>query len=340
MKVTIADIARMADVSKATVSRVINNHPEGVSNETRNRILDLIESVGYQPNMMARSLVTSRSKEIALIIPDITNPFFTVLVRGVQDFAESKQYSVFIFNTDDDVSKEQQYLLSGIKKRVDGIILISNTDKHENLGNINPTLRPPLVLLDRRTSNLEYDISIQSDNVSGGYKATKHLLEQGRRHIAYLAGPEHVEVTSDRLIGYRKALQDFNVPFRPGLVLHGHYNLASGQGMAKKLIESGVRFDALFCGCDLIAMSAIQVCHEAGYTVPGDLLVVGFDNISMSELFEPSLTTVDQRPYLMGKRAIESLIAILEGNLVSKKRILLESKLIIRNSSKGVVNHE
>lgn len=335
MKVTIADIARMANVSKATVSRVINNRPEGVGNEVRQRIMDIIESVGYQPNMIARSLVTAKSKELALILPDITNPFFPALVRGVEDYAGKKGYTVFICNSDNNGDKEEQYIINFIEKRVDGMILTCNASNHPRAGNIKSSLWPPIVMLDRQPQNINCDVVIQSDNVQGGYLATRHLLEQGRTRIAHLAGERYIEVTTDRIQGYRRALEEFDVPFRPDLIYFGDFSLETGQAMTGALLQSGQAFDAVFAGCDVIAMSVIQCLRQYGRRVPQDVSVIGFDNISISAVFEPPLSTVDQQPYKMGKLAAKTLIEMIEGKEIAEKRVMLQSHLVIRNSSRG-----
>lgn len=337
MKVTISDIARMANVSKATVSRVINNSPEGVGDEVRKKILDIIESVGYQPNLIARSLVTAKSKELALILPDITNPFFPSLVRGVEDYAGGRGYTVFICNSDNNGEKEEQYIRGFIEKRVDGMILTTNAEEHACVSRVKASLRPPMVMLDRQPKNISCDAVIQGDNVQGGYLATKHLLEQRRTRIAHLAGLRHVEVTADRIVGYQKALAEFGVPFRPELLFYGDFSLEAGEAMAGELLASGCAFDAVFAGCDVIAMSAMHRLRAEGLRIPEDVPVVGFDNISISEVFEPALSTVDQHPYKMGMLAAKTLIWLIEGKTLKNKRIVLPSNLVVRNSSKGAM---
>lgn len=337
MKVTIADIARLANVSKATVSRVINSQPDGVGNEVRQRVIDIIESVGYQPNMIARSLATAKSKELALILPDITNPFFPALVRGVEDYAGRNGYTVFICNTDNNGEKEEQYILSFIEKRVDGMILTTNSKEHPSINRTKSSLKPPMVMLDRQPRNIDCDVVIQGDNVQGGYLATKHLLEQGRTRIAHLAGPRHIEVTINRIEGYRNALEAFGVAFSEELLFYGDFSLEAGHVMTKELLRSGQRFDGVFAGCDVIAMSALQGLRLSGRRIPEDVSVIGFDNISIGAVFEPSLSTVDQHPYEMGRLAVKTLIRMIEGENIANKHIVLQSHLVIRDSSKGVM---
>jgi len=334
MKVTIADIARMAGVSKATVSRVINNKPDGVGSEVREKILELIDTLGYQPNRVARSLATAQSRELVLILPDITNPFFSVLLRGVEDFAKTKDYTVFLCNTDGDIENEQQQLLGFFGKRVAGVILVSNAEGYPRLGRIQSS-RPPIVLLDRKAKALDCALLIQTDNESGGRMAARHLLELGRKKIAYLTGPRESEVVKERLKGYRKALAECGVPLRSELVHYGCFSLESGEQLAKELLAGGEAFDSVCCGCDLIAMGAMHTLVQSGLRVPQDVAVMGFDNTALGRVFEPSLSTVDQHPYEMGALAAEKLIELIGGEPITNDHILLRSDLVVRKSTKG-----
>lgn len=334
-KITIADIARMAGVSKATVSRVINNNPDGMSDHVRKRIRDIIESVGYQPNMIARSLVTASPKEIALIIPDIANPFYPALLRGLEDYAQKNAYTVFVCNTDGDVNKEEEYLLKFAEKRIDGIILTSYANEYSkhNLNRIQSFAMPKIVMLDYRNDVLDYSALIQCDNIYGGYVAVRHLLEQGRRKIVHITGKMHMLAVIDRLVGYRKALEEFGLLYDETLVHFGQFAIESGEEMAEKLLSTNREFDAIFCGNDLIAMGVISLLNKNGKRVPEDVAVVGFDNTFFSRILSPSLTTVDQNAYEQGRLAAETLISIIEGNPIEKSPVLIKPELIIRNSS-------
>lgn len=333
MKVTISDIARMANVSKGTVSRVINNNPEGVSPQVRQKILEIIDAVGYQPSMIARSLVTSQSKEIAIILPDISNPFFPAIVRGAEDCALSEGYTIFICNSDGDCDKEEEYIIKCVEKRVAGIILTSNAVRYPTMEKIKPALRPPMIMLDRNVKD-EDSVIVQTDNRMGSRMATEHLIECGCKRIAYLGGVKEMETSCGRLQGYSEALEEAGINYDEEIVFHKNFSIDAGFEMSEKLLESKKSFDGIFAACDLIALGAIKTLRRNGIKVPKDVMVSGYDNIYMSSVFEPELTTVDQHPYEMGRIAVETLIKIIDKKYDGDKRIILKPDLIIRSSTR------
>ena len=333
MKITINDIAKMAGVSKGTVSRVINDKIEGVGEEVRERVKHIIDEVGYKPNQLARSIVTSKSKTIGLIIPDITNPFFPKLVRGIEDFAFSKGYTVFLCNSDEDTKKEEYYLCNFIEKRVDGIILAPSRKSSTKLNQLFSDYNRPFAIVDRQIEGLNCDISVSSDNIKGAYIGVSHLINQGYKNIVFLGGDKELSNTKLRYEGYLKALGENAMQLNSEIVMYGQYTLGAGEELMKELLNKQYEFDAIFAACDLIAIGAIRVLKEHSLKVPGDVAVMGYDNIYISELIEPSLTTVEQKIYEIASKVTQMLIQKIEGEAVLENKILIEPQLIIRETA-------
>jgi len=335
MAVTIKDIARLANVSVTTVSRVINNKPEGVSEETRQKILKLVKELGYQPNAIARGLVTKKTKTIGLIIPDISNPFFPDIARGVEDSAHIYGYNVFLCNTDDNLEKESEYIKALKEKYVDGIIFTSSSiPKHEHIIELVES-GIPVVIMDRRVDS-ENIYGVFLDNYEGGYIATKHLIDLGHRKIGCITGPLHTKSARERLEGYKKALLDSGIEIDEKLIFEGDYKIKGGITGAERLLKDNKDISAIFACNDLMAYGAYKTIRSFGYKIPEDISVVGFDDIQLSQILEPQLTTVRQPAYDMGLTAARMLIKLIEDKKLKKKIINFKPQLIIRQSTKLV----
>ncbi|WP_029688180.1 LacI family DNA-binding transcriptional regulator [Thermoanaerobacter sp. A7A] len=333
MAVTIKDIAKLANVSITTVSRVINNKSEGVSEETRNRILQLVKELGYQPNAIARGLVTKKTKTIGLIIPDISNPFFPDIARGVEDSAHIYGYNVFLCNTDDNLEKESEYINALKEKYVDGIIFTSSSiPKHEHIMELVKS-GIPIVIMDRRVDS-EDIYGVFLDNYEGGYIATKHLIDLGHKKIGCITGPLYISNAIERLEGYKRALVDNEIEVDNRLIFEGDYKINSGIIGAEKLLEHEVT--AIFASNDLMAYGAYKAIRSYGYQIPDDISIVGFDDIQLSQILEPQLTTIRQPAYDMGLTAARMLIKLVEGKKLKKKIINFRPQLIIRQSTKNI----
>lgn len=332
MSVTMEDIARMANVSKATVSRVINDKSEGVGEKTRQRIKEIIEETEYNPNLLARGMATSKSKTIGLVIPDITNPFFPELVKAVESCASRGGYTVFLCNTDDSVEKEETTIENFITKRVDGIILTSAckfaTKIHHRLRKYNM----PCVLLDRTLEDFAYTAAVYIDNEYAVYTATEYLIHQGHREIACIAGPSTISTSQERLSGYRSALLQHGIPYKEELVLFGKYSMESGYELTGQLLEQGHFFTGVLLGNDIMAIGAIKALRERRLRVPRDVSVIGFDNIQICTAFEPRLTTIQQPTYELGEKATHILIELLAGKVLEQNIFRLQPKLLLRDS--------
>ncbi|MCR2043703.1 LacI family transcriptional regulator [Anaerosalibacter massiliensis] len=333
MSITIKDIAAIAGVSTATVSKVLNGKDKDISQATREKVLKITKEYNYVPNNVARSLVTKRTKTIGLIIPDITNPFFPEIARGAEDKAQEKGYSIIFCNTDDDIEKENKNINMLVEKMVDGIVLAASAKEELNIERSRYN-SIPLVLVDR-DSNLEgINGKVFVNNISGAYQAVSYLLENNYKNILFLSGPLSTIPSKDRLKGYKKALKEKRIDYNDELVIEGEYKYSWGYEIGKKVLDSKIKFDSVFCGNDLIAFGVMKSFKDRGLNIPKDIGIVGYDDIYMSRLVEPTLTTVKQPNYQMGYRAVEILINIIEGKEKIDKDIVLETKLIIRKSTK------
>lgn len=334
MRMTINDIARMAGVSKATVSRVLNNKTEGVGEETRNRVQLLIDNLEYRPNLLARGIATSKSKTIGLIIPDITNPFFPQLIQAVESYSHENGYTVIFGNTDFSLEKEQEYIATFVAKGVDGVILTSTIDNpgiiHERLKKYNV----PCVLLDRTVKSMEYGAGVFADNEYAQYCACEYLISHGNRHIAFISGPADISTAKERIDGYASALVQYGIAFDRQLIRYGNYTMCSGYDAICDLCENKVPFTAVLAANDIMAIGAMKALREHGYSIPRDIELIGFDNIQFAEMTDPPLTTIQQPTYEMGREATKLLLMLIDGKIAPEKHIRLQPKLILRATTR------
>ncbi|MBK5262765.1 MAG: LacI family DNA-binding transcriptional regulator [Peptostreptococcaceae bacterium] len=337
--VTIKDIAKDAKVSIATVSMILNNKDNKISSATRSRVLEIAKSLNYIPNTMARSLVTRQTKTIGLIMPDITNPFFPEIARGAEDKASQSNYSIIYCNTDDNIDREDKCIDNLTEKMVDGIILAHSSDRGESSYSLKGS-RVPIVLIDRDFNFPNIVGKVLVDNKVASFKGVNYLIDKGYKKIVYIAGPTTTQTAKDRLEGYKMALSEKGMEYKDNYVKIGDYKSQWGELAVKEFLNEGISFDSIFCGNDLIAIGAIKALKNAGIQVPGDVGIMGFDDIYMANMMDPELTTIRQPNYEMGFRAAELLINELnnrsdnseKGNMDVKK-IILETELIIRKSS-------
>ncbi|MEW6523822.1 MAG: LacI family DNA-binding transcriptional regulator [Bacillota bacterium] len=328
--VTIRDVARHAGVAPATVSRVINNSGY-VSPCTRARVLEAVEDLGFKPNGLARSLTSGRTRTIGLVLPDITNPFFPALARGVEDVAYSSGYAVILCNTDSDPGQEKAYVHTLMEKRIDGIIFtVSSADTSAIQELIEAQY--PFVLIDRRVEGVEAD-TVVIDNLSCAHDITLHLVRMGHRRIAHISGPLALAVSRDRQAGYLKALAG-GPGVDPKLLRVGDFRFESGYDQMQELLR-GPGCTAVFAANDMMAAGAIQAITDAGLDVPADIAVVGFDDILLASLIRPALTTVAQPAYEMGASAFRLLLERLAGPELPPRVRVLHPRLVVRESCGG-----
>lgn len=328
--VTIDDVARYAGVSKASVSRVVNGN-YGVSEQLRQRVLSAIGALGYQPDRSARRLRGTTSEILGIIIPDIQNPYFTSVVRGIEDLAYSHHLNVLLCNTDDDPAKQDTYIRVMMAERVAGLILAPSfgitRQPLQQLGQ----LGTPIVLIDRSVGQLRYD-TVVVDNFQGAYQGTAHLVSLGFQRIAFVGGDLDLSPGTERLAGYRQALLDHAMTADPALLQIEHFKIESGQRLTRNLLDSPHPPDAIFAASNLLSIGALKTVREAGLRVPEDIAVVGFDDMPWAEeLFSP-LTAVTQPTYELGQEAVRILLQRRSDPTAPVRTVTLRTSLTIRES--------
>lgn len=302
--VTVYDVARAGGVSIASVSRALNGQP-GVSSLTAERLRGLAVEMGYSPNEIARSLVAKTTRTIALLLPDIMNPFFPELVKGVQTVAEERQHALLLSNSSDRPEKMLRDLEVLRRKQVDGVIIIS--ENVENMGIAEACEGMPVVALDRDL-DMPGASTVGVDHEAGAYAAVEHLLGQGHRRIAHIAGPQQIAVSARRCRGWKRALCDAGLEADPGLLVAGDFLEEGGFEAGVRLLDRLDDFTAVFAANDLSAVGFLAACAERGVTVPGEVSVVGFDGIHLARYTTPALTTIAQPIFELGRRSGEVLI--------------------------------
>jgi len=329
-RVTMVDVARQAGVSPMTVSRVINNK-EDVAHETRQRILDIIDELGYRPSSIARGLVTQRTGTIGLVVPDIDNPFFSGMVRGAENQAYAQGYSVFLCNTNEDTQREIAVLQSLEEKQVDGLLLCSSRLDDDELQTV--VGRHPSVVLVSRQIDTGCIGAVLHDDQAGSHMATSHLIRSGHRAIGFISGPRISLSGRNRFEGYRNALAAADLVFNPQWVRYCSPIVENGSQAAEDLLTSHPEISALICHNDLVAVGALQACSRMNRDVPEDVAVIGFDDIPLAELVTPALTTCRIPRQEIGASAMRLLLDQISGPLTETRTIVLPTQLIIRASA-------
>ncbi|HLK61685.1 MAG TPA: LacI family DNA-binding transcriptional regulator [Chthonomonadaceae bacterium] len=328
--ITLQDVAKRAGVAPITVSRVVNNSGY-VALEVRQRVQRAIADLGYVPNTLARSLRSRQTNTLALILTDITNPFFTTVARGVEDAASDAGFMVIFCNTDERESEEEKYLRMLLQKRVDGILLVPARSGAHSLPLIQQQ-GTAVVVLDRRVENAQVDV-VRCDSEEAACELGRLLLSLGHTEIVLLAGPPGVSTSEDRIAGFRRALAEAGMPLR-GRILHGEFTQESGYMMAEQVLALTPRPTALFAANNFIAIGAFKALEEQGIRVPEEMALVAFDDIPPSLVIAPFLTVASQPAYAMGQKAVERLLQRLRNEGPEEcQEILLPTELILRRSS-------
>lgn len=325
------DVARLAGVSTATVSYVINNGPRPVSPETRARVLEIIQRLGYQPSSVARNLRRQRTSTLGVILPDTLNPYFGQVVRGIERVAFEHGYIVIQLHSDYSLQRELQFADLLYAERVAGAIWIPTTGSAEPVERL-VQHRIPVVVLDRQLPDIEIP-TVVADNFRGGYLATSHLIALGHTRIGYIGRQTDLSHSQQRLEGYRAALQEHGLAFDPTLIARGGFRMEDGRAAACELLQRTPRPTAIFAYNDFNAIGALRAAYECGLRVPDDLAIVGFDDIPGAAFTLPALTTIRQPKLEMGQRAAELLLDLIAGQGAASSPPPLEVELIVRESS-------
>jgi len=330
--ITISDVAREAGVSTQTVSRVLNNKGE-ISPTTRRLVSEVIQRLGYRPNAVARSLVTRRTLSLGLVVPDIANPFFPEIARGAEDVALAAGYSVFLCNTIEQAEREVAVLRLLEEKRVDGVVVCSARLPDEQL--VPMLKRQHAVVLVNRTVPNETAGTVRVDDASGSRQAVGHLLAGHRRRLAMLAGPENSHSGRERVHGFRNAVGDAGGLHDPSSIVSCPPYLEGGYQAATSLLSANRGIDGLVCYNDLVAIGALQACHDLGVRVPDDVAIVGCDDILLARLVTPSLTTMRVSKYEIGASAVRMLLGRIagSGHRGERAEVVIRPELVARASA-------
>ena len=326
---TIKDVAALAGISYTTVSHVLNK-TRPVSEQVRLKVEAAIAELDYVPSAVARSLKARSTATIGLLVPNSVNPYFAELARGIEDGCERNGYCVILCNSDDDPKKQRSYLRVLLEKRVDGLVVASvgeDRDLLESLANV----RTPMVIVDRALDGVDADL-VRIDHEQGAYLATRHLIDLGHRDIACIGGPIDTGVSQLRVEGFRRAMAEAGLQVSPGQVLHSDFTSPGGHAAASRLLD-GEPPTAIFAGNDMIGFGVLRAAAERNIDVPGQLSVIGFDDIELSRYVYPPLTTVGQSIRELGESAAELLLSRVaaprcgtaEHRIVAPRIVLRES---------------
>lgn len=324
MKPTIRDVAKEAGVSPSTVSRVLTKSAY-VAEDKEKRVLEAIEKLNFRPNVVARSLRLKTTNTVGLLIPDITNPFFPEVAKGVEDVAHEKGYNIMLCNTENDDKKEKNYveLLKG--RQVDGLIIAKAGEEFKHL---QETIKSgvPISFIDRPVDVSGAD-QIISDNIQGMKLAVEKLYSLGHTKIGLISGPQDLHIVNERNIGFQKAMSNLELEINSDWLFSEKFSVNGGRNAAMKLLKQDNHPTAIICSSDVLAIGFIDSLIEAGFAVPEYMSVIGFDDISFTKYLRPKLTTIRQAKYEMGAKAFEMLLACINDKEINPKKIILDVEI-------------
>ena len=331
-ELAMSDIASKAGVCKATVSRALNT-PERVSEATRNKVLAVVSEMGYTPNKLAAGLRQGKSRNIAIMLPDITNPYFSPVIRSIENVAHRRGYSVILNDTQDNPVLEKTFAGMVKTRQVDGIITNSSRIPFD----IDPSLPveeqlPPLVNASEFTE-IDGIPKVGVDNYRIGVEATEHLLRLGHRQIGIIAGPDSINSSRLRETGFRDAMKPAGIPVDGRLLYHGDFSSQSGVEGVHRLMQQRNRPTAIFCFGDLAAIGAMHALRELEYCIPDDVSIISVDGIALGEYCAPPLTTIAQPMEAIGEKIAHILLDLIDGNRPAELLNILPHKLIVRKST-------
>ena len=328
-RASIKDIARLANVSHSTVSRALSNSGL-VKRETADRIRQLAEEAGYCPSAVARSLVTSRTRTVGVVVTNIADPFVAEVVEGIESAANDHDYSVFLANSNGDPAREVKVVRSFHERRVDGIIVTASRVGAVYLPMLSE-IRSPIVLVNNQHPS-EFVHSVTIANFESARDITRHLIELGHERIAYIGDRYGNHSDTERFGGYRAALNQSGLPFEPDYVVHGNGRPEGGMAAIEKLFALEAPPTAVFCYNDMTAIGALRAIHGQHWRVPRDISVAGFDDLYLAQYTDPPLTTVRQPMREMGRIAMDTLFTLIGGS-TSPHTIKLPGEIVIREST-------
>ncbi|WP_284139857.1 catabolite control protein A [Virgibacillus sp. LDC-1] len=331
MTITIYDVAREANVSMATVSRVVNGNPN-VKPATRKKVLATIEQLGYRPNAVARGLASKKTTTVGAIIPDISSIFFAELARGIEDIATMYKYNIILSNSDQNMDKELQLINTMLEKQVDGILFMGGNISEEHIKQFS-TASVPVVLAATYDGSGKIP-SVNIDYEAAAFEATKFLIDKGNKRIAFISGEEDTIINQLKYEGYKRAFKETAMTLNDAYIIHGDYTYDSGMKSIEKLLQLEEKPDAVFVASDEMALGVIHGAQDLGYSIPDDLEVFGFDNTRLATMVRPTLSTIVQPMYDIGAVAMRLLTKYMNKEQVEEKNVVLPHRIVERNSTK------
>jgi LacI family transcriptional regulator len=327
---TVKDVARAANVSTATVSRVVSKNGYPVADATRERVLAVVADLGYSPNDLARSLLKERTRTIGIIVPELTNPHHPEIVHGVEDVAEANGYSLMFCSIDGNASRLSRYLEMMTRKRIDGLIMAAGgIDLIPFLDKVSSFPRQTVIVGGRVNATMP---GIGVDNIAAGRLAAEHLLSLGHRAIGIIRGPKGSKASDDRVVGAHQTLAEAGIPSSEVPLRNARFLGEDAYEVAHDLLTTHPELTAIIAGNDLIAVATTAAAQDLGLRIPEQLAVVGYDDIKVAQNVRPSLTTIRLPAREMGQQAMRTLVSLIEGKPVPK-RVTLGVELIVRGST-------
>lgn len=326
---SILEVAKLAGVSPATVSRVLHNYPH-IRDELRTKVLEAIDKLGYEPNRVAQRLRATDSQLIGMIVTDITNPFFNTIMASIENVFFNKGFSLMMSNTASDPEKERAYLSMMENEGVAGLVIATTS---ENVDEVTALADKglPIVIIDRRMSKGKVDM-VLSDNVAGAFSAVEHLIKLGHTRIGHIGGPLRLTSGRERYQGYQQAMHEAGLPIEEGWVRFGDHKHHSGHEQTLELLNTNPSLTALFIENNMMTLGALNAIHDSGRRIPNDIAIVGFDDMPWAVSLNPPLTTVAQATYDIGTRVATRLLERIEQPDLPSRTDIVPTTLIVRAS--------
>lgn len=327
----IREVARLAGVSVATVSRALKD-PRVVSPKTRAQVMKAVEEAGYRPNLLARNFSSGKAYAVMVLVPNVANPFFSRVIRGIEQAAQDQGYSVLLGDTQGKPEREHFYAGMALTNQADGLIQL---DSRYPFAEKDSALAAPVPMVnacERIADDDRYPV-VELDNRGAAAAITRHLIQLGHRRIGVITGPADSPIVRDRLQGFREALEEAGLEFDTSLLAEGGFTMPSGDWGATSMLSGEAPPTAIFCMNDEMAIGAVRAIKKAGLSVPADISVAGFDNIEFASFTDPPLTTINQPAEALGRRAMETLHQMIGGQVPQANRTTLSFDLVVRDST-------
>lgn len=332
MKMTIKDVARLAGVSITTVSQILNKKGDRFSPETRQKVLAVVKELDYKADYFAQNMVSKQTKTIGMVVPDITDLFFSKVIEGVEKHLNELGFMIILCNSNHSSEKENLYIEELLHRSVEGIILASPNPIHlPKLKNEDGSNKIPHILIDRGINKRD-EGQLITNEFQGAYEAVEHLVNLGHREIGMLSNETSFYEITDRFYGYKKCLEDYQIPFQEEWIVSKNLTIKGGYEGAQQLVQQNIT--ALFCGNDQMAIGAYRAINEAGKQIPKDISVIGYDGLEITDYLVPSLTTVAQPIFEIGYFAAKFLIDHINNPKEKVPNKYFDTQLVLKNSTK------